>query len=169
MKEIEESRVTLFPHSLLCLSRVWVKANQIVIIRLWSIITHCCCFLFIFIFFATFLKYDELMQFSLFHLFTDRRKVVVLKSLWRDFDLREAHKKKEGKCFVNQEKFARDEVNGRSLSMQLNSNNFRVVVKIENGLLEQRFSIKKRLRRLMICTCVAPGSCRKLNTQLRSV
>lgn len=52
-------------------------------------------FLVYFYFFATFLKYDELMQFSLFHLFTDRRKVVVLKSLWRDFDLREAHKKRK--------------------------------------------------------------------------
>lgn len=102
---------------------------------------------------------------SLYRQTKSRRVKVTLTRFWSQ----RSPQKKEGKCFVNQEKFARDEVNGRSLSMQLNSNNFRVVVKIENGLLEQRFSIKKRLRRLMICTCVAPGSCRKLNTQLRSV
>lgn len=43
---------------------------------------------------AAIMKHDELMRFSLFDLFTDRWKIVVLKSLWRDFDLREVHKKK---------------------------------------------------------------------------
>lgn len=43
---------------------------------------------------AAIMKHDELMQFSLFDLFTDRWKIVVLKSLWRDLDLREVHKKK---------------------------------------------------------------------------
>lgn len=51
------------------------------------------------------MKHDELMQFSLFDLFTDGRKIFVLKSLWRDFDLREAHKKKNI-CFVNKRKWS---------------------------------------------------------------
>lgn len=42
------------------------------------------------------------MQFSLFfHLLTDRRKIIVLKSLVHDFDLREAHEEtKRNEMFV---------------------------------------------------------------------
>lgn len=70
------------PFNFFCLRRFsdGEKAKQIVIIRLWTIITLFC----------SVMKHDELMQFSLSLYFTDRRKIIVLKSQCRDLDLREA-------------------------------------------------------------------------------
>lgn len=73
------------------------------------------------------------MQFSLFHLFTDRRKVIVLKSLKRDFDLT-----RKIICFVDKEKY-----NG----LQLHAIEWKQIIrqkphKNKDYVVEDRFSKK---------------------------